>query len=894
MLRWRRKTQLFMAGLAAFFAVSTGHAQAESAAWEPNPDDSLLFDVHLGEYRLGDGVRGYQTPGSICIDLADTIAALDVPVSIDEDANRAEGWAFNEENQIVIDRNRGRIRFGEVSENLPDGVIYDTPEGWCVATQALAGWLGITMEADMRNALLILSSEQPLPVQMALERQARASRLRPRLDFDLSSLPQADMPYRMWRTPSVDVVLTLGGLHDRQRNRSGFERRYEIYAAGEVLTASVDARLASDDRGTPQSLRMRAFRSSPEGNLLGPLGATHFAIGDVTSQYSPIAIQPTPGRGAVVTNRPLDQPDSFDRRTFRGELPSGWEAELYRNGQLLAFSMDRGDGRYEFVDVELRYGINRFEVVLYGPQGQVRRETEIVNVGTESIPPRQTWYWAGVSQDNRDLINLGDRDFVRAANWRAGFAVERGINAKTSLAFHVNSLVIADERVTVLEGSVRRAIGPALVEVTGAWSDNGGYAARAQFLGRFGRAYISAESILARDFRTERYGTNVTGRHSLSVDHSIQIGRAVMPLRVQGTYLTRAGGIDQLDVAARISANLRRFAVTGEFGFRRQTFAGSADPPTETVAGVLANGRIGRVRLRGEARWRLAPSTAFESAALTAEWGDGENSSWRAELGYQADLDRARASVGYVRHFRRLAVTASAEAATDGSVAAGLNLVFSIGPSPRGGVQMSADKLASGGQAVARVFRDLNNDGMRQPNEPYEEGVQITTGRAPSNEPTDENGFAVVTGLTPYRPVLVGIDTSSLSDPFVQPRGPGVVVTPRPGISAVVELPLVSAGEIDGILVRAGGGALEGVDLELVDVEGVVVKTVRSDFDGFFLFEGVPYGEYSVRLARLSADAIGAPAQLGRRAFVTDEDDSVRLGTIAVGSPAPGPVATAE
>jgi hypothetical protein len=72
------------------------------------------------------------------------------------------------------------------------------------------------------------------------------------------------------------------------------------------------------------------------------------------------------------------------------------------------------------------------------------------------------------------------------------------------------------------------------------------------------------------------------------------------------------------------------------------------------------------------------------------------------------------------------------------------------------------------------------------------------------------------------------------------------------------------------------------------------VKTVRSDFDGFFLFEGVPYGEYSVRLARLSADAIGAPAQLGRRAFVTDEDDSVRLGTIAVGSPAPGPVATAE
>ena len=86
------------------------------------------------------------------------------------------------------------------------------------------------------------------------------------------------------------------------------------------------------------------------------------------------------------------------------------------------------------------------------------------------------------------------------------------------------------------------------------------------------------------------------------------------------------------------------------------------------------------------------------------------------------------------------------------------------------------------------------------------------------------------------------------------------------------------------------GGALEGVDLELVDVEGRVVKTMRTDFDGFFVFEGVPYGEYSVRIAELSAQAIGVNAALGRRAFVSDETDSVRLGTVAVG----GPIASSE
>src|SRR3546814_18132484 len=65
-----------------------------------------------------------------------------------------------------------------------------------------------------------------------------------------------------------------------------------------------------------------------------------------------------------------DLPDAFDKTTFRGDLPAGWDAELYRNGQLLAFTSPNGDGRYEFIAVPLQYGSNRFEIVLYGPQGQ--------------------------------------------------------------------------------------------------------------------------------------------------------------------------------------------------------------------------------------------------------------------------------------------------------------------------------------------------------------------------------------------------------------------------------------------------------------------------------------------------------------------------------------------
>ena len=138
----------------------------------------------------------------------------------------------------------------------------------------------------------------------------------------------------------------------------------------------------------------------------------------------------------------------------------------------------------------------------------------------------------------------------------------------------------------------------------------------------------------------------------------------------------------------------------------------------------------------------------------------------------------------------------------------------------------------------------------------------------------------IVDGIQPYQALLIGVDGSTLPDPMVQPSGPGMVIHPRPGIVSHVELPLVSAGEVDGTLVRTGGGKLEGVDLELVDAAGVVIGRTRTEYDGYFLFESVPYGRYSVRVASLSADAARIRTQLTGSATVSGKTPIARLGTI--------------
>src|SRR3546814_13526174 len=85
-------------------AVDRTPVSSSSAAWAPNADDSWLFEVQSGQYRLGDGVRGYQTRQGICVDLGDVVLALDLAVRVDRKLRRATGWVFDERRGLTIDR----------------------------------------------------------------------------------------------------------------------------------------------------------------------------------------------------------------------------------------------------------------------------------------------------------------------------------------------------------------------------------------------------------------------------------------------------------------------------------------------------------------------------------------------------------------------------------------------------------------------------------------------------------------------------------------------------------------------------------------------------------------------------------------------------------------------
>lgn len=876
---------LALAGAAAAWAASPG-----STDWNPDPEEQFMLDVNIRQLRLGDGVRAYQTPQGTCVVLGDMLTTLDVPVKVDLQAKTASGWAFRESNRISINLAAGTAEFGGKREKLTPASVRETPEGWCVDAETMGRWLGIGIKPMTAGSLLMLESEAKLPVELAREREQRAARLKPAaMPFD--KLPRVKLPYRMWRAPALDFVVSSGVTY-RASNGMRVDRQMSVMAAGEIAKLSYDATLSTNNEGKPQSLRVRAYRSDPDGELLGPLRATHFAVGDVQGLASRL-LAGSSGRGVEVTNRPLFNPLAFDRTRFEGELPPGWDAELYRNGELLSFARSDGSGKYRFEEVQLVYGDNRFEILLYGPQGQVRSRLESLNVGQTQVPAGKTWYWAGVSQPGRDLAgkvlgrddgggsNLDGQPDYRRPDLQATVQIEHGLDKRTTIGALAAVLLADGEKLTFVEGSVRRSIGATLTEVAVARDNRGGMAVRAQAVARLGKINVNVEALLANDFvingkREDRYRDA-----RLVVSSPIRLGRQQLMAQGDVRYTDRGPADREMTASGRLSTNFNGFNLSTIVNWQKRL--GSNVPPQKDrmEVGLIGTGRVKDVRLRGEAIWEVSPYNRFRRAEMSAYWSASDHADWEGALGYDAIAKRGLARVSHIRRFNSVAAAASIEAGTDGSFAAGVNLNFSLDQSD-GRFRMTSQKLASTGTVEARVYRDLNDNGYRDGDEPYEEGAMITTGLRASEDATGKDGIVRVSGLQPHQPVAIGIDGSSLSDPMLTPRKALQLVVPRPGIATKVDIGLVGAGDIEAVIVQQDGRGIEGLDIELLDEKGEVVQTARSDYDGFILFERVAYGRYTLRVSADSARAAGVARAIDALAEVTPEKAVVRMGTIRI------------
>ena len=392
------------------------------------------------------------------------------------------------------------------------------------------------------------------------------------------------------------------------------DRQSSIYAAGEIAHLSYDAQISTNQKGMPSALRLRAYRSDPDGNLLGPAHGDPLRLRrrrGLRQQIERIVgVRP---RARSITNRPLNAQTAFDRSRFEGDLPPGWEAEIYRNDELLGFAKATADSAMCLTTFSCSMARTGCAWCFTGRKGRSATREELINVGQDNVPPGKTWYWAGFNQPGRDIFTLhkppDGGDLPKA---QATVSLEHGIDDRTSVAALARMMLIDDQRVTFVEGTVRRSIGLAMIEVGAARETTGGTAARAQMLGKIGPVNVNAEALIANDFHLRGSTAESLRNYQLALDAPLKFGRTTLPAHADVTARRPR---------RRHQAARRRGAAIGQFRALQPLDRGPL--PQAICRGRQAPGEFslefigsGRSRRRAPARHHRRRRVAHRPAAI--------------------------------------------------------------------------------------------------------------------------------------------------------------------------------------------------------------------------------------------------------------------------------------
>jgi len=188
---------------------------------------------------------------------------------------------------------------------------------------------------------------------------------------------------------------------------------------------------------------------------------------------------------------------------------------------------------------------------------------------------------------------------------------------------------------------------------------------------------------------------------------------------------------------------------------------------------------------------------------------------------------------------------------------------------------------AQSGSASVLVFLDKNRNGLADKREPPIEKIPLTINGSRSEIKTDSRGVAFIPELPARQPTDLGISFKDVTDPHMKPSVSGTRFYSRPGKNALIQLPMMAIGEIDGIVMKQIGGKLEPIrslPIQLLDGERNIRYRTKTDREGFYLLDTIPAGTYWVRPSPSYLKAKGLTAKPPSRRVVIATEGSFETG----------------
>lgn len=834
----------------------------------PRAEDAVLLEVTLDEHVLADSITAYQDGRRVFLPLGELAGILTLAIRTQPAQGTAKGFVLSEARSFRLNVDEARLARGEETQTFDSALVRIHSDDIYVESGLLSQWLPVEFYVDLSRLRLRVRPRETLPLQSRLERERAGARVGLTTGgYQDPGYPRLETPYRQLGAPFIDQTLGLGL---RAGNGSSqYSASYTAYLTGDFLGMESSLFVSSTRERPSPDVRYTLGRHDPDARLLGPLRARSVLFGSGVGMPSvphvALSTAAGDGHGFTLSNRPLNQPANFDRHTLEGDLPPGWDVELYYNDALIGFQRARPDGRYRFEDLPLSYGANDFRLVFHGPLGQQRVERRSFLLDQTTTPAGTVHYNLTQHRDDSGAVRaVGQIDWGLSSNLTGSLAWARmpGVDGLTSRgASQYTKLGLRGFWSNIIASTD-------LVRSSAA-----GWLSDTAVKTRIGAVAVDYNHLHLNDFTSQvfpRSGDPLRMRDKVRLQSALPATPFLprLPVTLELQRDQQESGSSSLLVGGRVSAYVRDTSFTNQLAWHD---TGRGAP--SFIGTLSVSRRLGDVGLAGQLGYSLRPEAGVDTIALTGEKRFGEG--YLASIGvarafasgetiYSASLNKSQGQYGL-----GLAATYSRL----GGLTLGLQLFIAMAREPREGRwNFDAVPKADTAAASVRVFLDNNGNGVLDgAEEPVPNaGLLVNGSRQPAR--TNEAGVAWLDRLPTRVPLDIALDVQTLEDPFWQPLRKGVRMVARPGHVATFDLPVVQTSEIDGTVYLQEGSARHGVGnvtIELVDAAGTVISTVRSSSDGYYVLAGVTQGTYALR---------ASPQQLKKLSLTSAGDREVTIG----------------
>ena len=867
-------------GTAWLLAATAPAVLAAPCAAQAMPEPELrIVELRLRDrIMLAENLIAWQSGEDLFLPAQDAFVLAGFPIEVDA-AGVAEGWFLRENQRFTLDPQTGQVEVAGRSFTLEPAdyrVIEGVPH---VSLSALNRWFSMGAGFLAARQVVVLAPPYLLPdeetARRAFGRQTGPGRGE---GIDTTGFVPVAADYRLIGWPHITANLALS-YDGAARNQWGGSA--QVLAVGDLLFATGRLAASYDSRGQ-SSARLTLGRADAQAQLLGPLGASYFDFGDIASDSLPLISRAGSGLGLRVGREPLTRADRFDSTNIIGDATPGWQAELYRDGELLSFQEIGSDGRYLFPDVPLRFGSNRFRVQLYGPAGERETVDRVFDIADTLIEPGALRYSLAVYDAGSSL--LGAHDLLENGVDGFGTRLNDGLFAEASAGFGLSKQVsvsgfaaYSDPRTGAssawLGASGALRLQPMLLSATLAVQDNGAAAWQAGLVTGLGPVSVTLDhSQFARGFDSEenRFGSasGIASRSEAALD--LRLPRIGIALAL--TQTRQFDGTRDRSAEVRLSGTVLGISATHRLGWRLLDQPGQAQ--LERFDGALTlSGNLGALRLRGGLDYDITPSARIRRARAEASY---RLENWYLLAGFEREFveDSGQWRIGANRDWNGVRLGLEGrydDRRKDARVLATLSFAFDRGNG--GGLRFGRAARSDRGRLQPRGFHDMDNNGHRDAGEPDIALRFVTDPRG-----RQESDAGLIEDLPVDRVIAVVPDLTSNPDPFLVPRDAGYALTARPGAVARIDVPLVDSADAEIILLEADGTPAAGTLAVLTPCGGGPAAATRAAHDGLAYFRQLLPGCY----------VLSRPAGFAGQIELEPKDVLRRTITLAAPGTAPG------